>query len=283
MPTIYEVQAPDGRILEIEGPDDASQDQIMLAAQEIYSGLPERSVEAEALQQPEEKPFGVAEYAQAPLELGKAVTRGLGGALLSSAAGLAELADIATDRLGFEDLIDSGEDNELIRLANAGQEALQETLGASEPYRDLWFTKFGEGVGSVGAFFLPTGLIGAAGRAAGLAAKTTTGLQTAGAITAGGGMMVDDSVNRVADARLRGIEVTKDQEDAAAALSFLVGGLEAFTPLQVLKKIRGLKDPELAKQQFDAIRSVIKTGTGEGIQEVTSGLLMDAIQYGHIR
>jgi hypothetical protein len=213
--------------------------------------------------QPEEKPFGVAEYAQAPLELGKAVTRGLGGALLSSAAGLAELADIATDRLGFEDLIDSGEDNELIRLANAGQEALQETLGASEPYRDLWFTKFGEGVGSLGAFLL-----------------ITRGLGGAGAITAGGGMMVDDSVNRVADARLRGIEVTKDQEDAAAALSFLVGGLEAFTPLQVLKKIRGLKDPELAKQQFDAIRSVIKTGTGEGIQEVTSGLLMDAIQYG---
>jgi hypothetical protein len=241
----------------------------------------EKSLQDEqALQQPEEKPFGVAEYAQAPLELGKAVTRGLGGALLSSAAGLAELADIATDRLGFEDLIDSGEDNELIRLANAGQEALQETLGASEPYRDLWFTKFGEGVGSIGSFFLPTGLIGAAGRAAGLAAKTTTGLQTAGAITAGGGMMVDDSVNRVADARLRGIEVTKDQEDAAAALSFLVGGLEAFTPLQVLKKIRGLKDPELAKQQFDAIRSAIKTGTGEGIQEVTSGLLMDAIQYG---
>jgi hypothetical protein len=118
----------------------------------------EKSLQDEqALQQPEEKPFGVAEYAQAPLELGKAVTRGLGGALLSSAAGLAELADIATDRLGFEDLIDSGEDNELIRLADAGQEALQETLGASEPYRDLWFTKFGEGVGSIGSFFLPTG------------------------------------------------------------------------------------------------------------------------------
>jgi hypothetical protein len=81
MPTVYKVQAPDGRILKIEGPDDASQDQIMLAAQEIYSGLPERSVEAEAVEQPEEKPFGVAEYAQAPLELGKAVTRGLGGAL----------------------------------------------------------------------------------------------------------------------------------------------------------------------------------------------------------
>jgi hypothetical protein len=43
----------------------------------------EKSLQDEqALQQPEEKPFGVAEYAQAPLELGKAVTRGLGGALL---------------------------------------------------------------------------------------------------------------------------------------------------------------------------------------------------------
>jgi hypothetical protein len=48
----------------------------------------------------------------------------------------------------------------------------------------------------------------------------------------------------------------------------LVGGLEAFTPLQVLKKIRGLKDPELAKQQFDAIRSVIKTGTGEEFKKL---------------
>jgi hypothetical protein len=280
MPTIYEVQAPDGRILEIEGPDDASQDQIMLAAQEIYSGLPERSVEAKALQQPEEKPFGVAEYAQAPLEFGKAVTRGFGSALLSSAAGLAELADIATDRLGFEDLIDSGQDNELIRLANAGQEALQETLGASEPYRDLWFTKFGEGVGSIGSFFLPTGLIGAAGRAAGLADKTTRGLQAAGAGATGVGMGADEQAARIEWARRSGIEISEDQEDASIFLGGLVGLTEIATPLLILKKIRGVKDPKRRDESFDAIRSAIKTGTLEGVQEVTASLMQDAIQYG---
>jgi hypothetical protein len=234
----------------------------------------EKSLQDEqALQQPEEKPFGVAEYAQAPLELGKAVTRGLGGALLSSAAGLAELADIATDRLGFEDLIDSGEDNELIRLANAGQEALQETLGASEPYRDLWFTKFGEGVGSIGSFFLPTGILGAAGRAAGLAAKTTRGLQTAGAGTTAVGLGAEEQAARIEQARLRGVEISEDQEDASIVGGGFVGISEIATPLAILKKIRKVTDPKRRDESFDAIRSAIKTGTLEGVQEVTASLM----------
>jgi hypothetical protein len=241
----------------------------------------EKSLQDEqALQQPEEKPFGVAEYAQAPLELGKAVTRGLGGALLSSAAGLAELADIATDRLGFEDLIDSGEDNELIRLADAGQEALQETLGASEPYRDLWFTKFGEGVGSIGSFFLPTGILGAAGRAAGLAAKTTRGLQTAGAGVTAVGLGAEEQAARIEQARLRGVEISEDQEDASIVGGGLVGISEIATPLAILKKIRKVTDPKRRDESFDAIRSAIKTGTLEGVQEVTASLMQDAIQYG---
>jgi hypothetical protein len=230
--------------------------------------------------QPEEKPFGVAEYAQAPLELGKAVTRGLGGALLSSAAGLAELADVVTDRLGFEDLIDSGQDNELIRLADAGQEALQETLGASEPYRDLWFTKFGEGVGSIGSFFLPTGILGAAGRAAGLAAKTTRGLQTAGAGTTAVGLGAEEQAARIEQARLRGVEISEDQEDASIVGGGLVGISEIATPLAILKKIRKVTDPKRRDESFDAIRSAIKTGTLEGVQEVTASLMQDAIQYG---
>jgi hypothetical protein len=241
----------------------------------------EKSLQDEqALQQPEEKPFGVAEYAQAPLELGKAVTRGLGGALLSSAAGLAELADVVTDRLGFEDLIDSGQDNELIRLANAGQEALQETLGASEPYRDLWFTKFGEGVGSIGSFFLPTGILGAAGRAAGLAAKTTTGLQKAGTRATAVGFGANEQADRIEQARLRGVEISEDQEDASIVGGGFVGISEVLTPLAVLKKIKKLKDPKLNDQAFDPIRSAIKTGTLEGVQEVTASLMQDAIQYG---
>jgi hypothetical protein len=37
MPTIYEVEAPDGTILEIEGPDDASQEAVLQAAQDLYA------------------------------------------------------------------------------------------------------------------------------------------------------------------------------------------------------------------------------------------------------
>jgi hypothetical protein len=205
---------------------------------------------------------------------------GLVALFLSSAAGLAELADVVTDRLGFEDLIDSGEDNELIRLADAGQEALQETLGASEPYRDLWFTKFGEGVGSIGSFFLPTGILGAAGRAAGLAAKTTTGLQKAGTRATAVGFGANEQADRIEQARLRGVEISEDQEDASIVGGGFVGISEVLTPLAVLKKIKKLKDPKLNDQAFDPIRSAIKTGTLEGVQEVTASLMQDAIQYG---
>jgi hypothetical protein len=50
--------------------------------------------------------------------------------------------------------------------------------------------------------------------------------------------------------------------------------------LAVLKKIKKLKDPKLNDQAFDPIRSAIKTGTLEGVQEVTASLMQDAIQYG---
>jgi len=125
MPTIYEVQAPDGRILEIEGPDNAPQDQIMLAAQDIYSRMQSEASQTspvETQQQPaeEESGFTLADFGEGAKEYGKSIVRGFGSGLLSAGSGLAELADVATDRLGLEDLIDSGDESELIRLANYG-------------------------------------------------------------------------------------------------------------------------------------------------------------------
>jgi hypothetical protein len=59
MATIYEVQAPDGSILEIEGPDGATDAQIMQAAAELYQ--PQQQA---APQQPVQAPqFGGMESA----------------------------------------------------------------------------------------------------------------------------------------------------------------------------------------------------------------------------
>jgi hypothetical protein len=93
-------------------------------------------------------------------------------------------------------------------------------------------------------------------------------------------MGADEQAARIEWARRSGIEISEDQEDASIFLGGLVGLTEIATPLLILKKIRGVKDPKRRDESFDAIRSAIKTGTLEGVQEVTASLMQDAIQYG---
>ena len=67
----------------------------------------------------------------------KAVPRGFASGFLSSAEGIAELADATTNFVGLENLIDSGEENELVRLAREGRKSLNESfLGVDEKYKD---------------------------------------------------------------------------------------------------------------------------------------------------
>jgi len=285
MPTIYEVQAPDGRILEIEGPDNAPQDQIMLAAQDIYSRMQSEASQTspvETQQQPaeEESGFTLADFGEGAKEYGKSIVRGFGSGLLSAGSGLAELADVATDRLGLEDLIDSGDENELIRLANSGQEFLQDNFGVSDAYKDSWLTMFGEAVGSIGSFLVPGGALGAIGKGVGLTKGAIKTAQTIAAATQGGGLGAAEQAARIEQSRARGIDVSEDQADAAIAFGTLAGTSEAFAPLKILKKIRFLRDPKTSNKAFDMVSSALKTGTMEGAQEVAASLMQDAIQMG---
>jgi hypothetical protein len=81
---------------------------------------------------------------------------------------LAELADAGANALGFEDLIDSGDDNELVRLAREGRKSLDASfLGGDVAYQDEWFTKFGGALGTMASFLTPAvaaKLAGAAGK-----------------------------------------------------------------------------------------------------------------------
>ena len=103
----------------------------------------------------------------------KGVPRGFANSFLSAGEGVAELADAATNALGFEDAIDSGDQNALVAASREGRRLVQEYLGADEAYRDEWLTKFGEGVGSFASFFTPTVAV----KALGLAGKATKAIE----------------------------------------------------------------------------------------------------------
>ena len=152
MPTTP-VSTPDGKIIEVNHPDGATDESIIRYAFEQYQVDPSIAKEQST------------DYLELTGEMGKGVVRGFGSGLLSAGAGLAELADVGTDFIGLEGLIDSGDENELIRLANEGKQALNESMGVGDAYKDNYLVKLSEGLGSIGSFFVP-GL--GVGRAAGL-------------------------------------------------------------------------------------------------------------------
>jgi len=167
-------------------------------------------------------------------EFGKAIPRAFAGSFLSAAEGLAEFADAGTNFVGLDELIDSGDDNELVRLAREGRESINSgVLGADEAYQDQWSTKFGEGVGSLASFFTPAGAV----KLAGLAGKAATGTQLAGGLTLAGGAGAGDQAQRIQAARDQGIEVSQEQEDASIGFGTLVGFSELAPVAGLLRKI----------------------------------------------
>ena len=100
-----------------------------------------------------------------PLEVGKGLVRGFGQGVLSTASGAAQLADAATDLLGAEDLIDSGNENFLINLADQGTKSIEENFGVDEEYKDSYLVKLSEGLGSIGSIIGFGGVGGVAAKA----------------------------------------------------------------------------------------------------------------------
>ena len=250
-------------------------------------------------------------------EMLKGLGRGFGKGLLSAGAGLAELADAGTDLIGLETLIDSGDENFLINAANQGKDALDEYMGVGEAYRDSYLVDLSEGLGSVGSFLVPG--LGAAGAAArlGAASNVARNIGTATTVAAGVGSGSDDQAQRIIVAREKGIDVSDKAADLSVIFGGVVGASEAAAHLSLLKKIRGIKEPEdivkglqkklddavksgdeiaIARTRnelftearklnriqtgYDRVKSALQQGLTEGIQEAASGLAQDLIQYG---
>jgi len=205
------------------------------------------------------------------LETGKGVARGFLGSFATLGEGLAEQADALTNFLGAEDLIDSGEDNELVRLSRDANRSLQEKLGGDIEYRDQFMTKFGEGLGSFGSFIVPGGALKLLG--APRAALGATTLQASG-VGAG------EQAQRIDRARDEGIDVTSAQEDAAILGGSIVGLSELAPVSRVLSKITKSAEPGFKKGIANKVKSALVTGGVEGVQEVAASILQDAVERG---
>jgi len=210
-------------------------------------------------------------------EFGKGIARGFTGSFLSAAEGLAELADAGTNLIGLDGLIDSGEDNELVRLARSGRESINSSaLGVDERYQDQWSTKFGEGLGSLASFFTPAGAV----KVAGLAGKAASTTQLAGGLTLAGGAGAGDQAQRIQAARDSGIEVSQAQEDASIGLGTLVGFSEMAPIGSMLRKISKTAPKEFVNSIKSRLMSAAKSGGFEGLQEVSASIAQNAIERG---
>ena len=260
---IYEVTDPLGRIMEVQGSTPPSPMQIQALFERYDSEKEERFAE--------ERTFGGQAF-----ETVKAVPRNFAGSFLTAGEGLAELADAATNFVGLEDLIDSGEENELVRLSREGRASLQEAMGADEAYRDTWLTKFGEGVGSFASFFTPAAALkvaGATGKLAGLA-------QTAGTGALAVGMGSGEQAQRIQAARKQGMEISEEDEDLAIFGGSVVGLSELLPVNRLLRRISADLDPATKISIKERITGALATGGAEGLQEVVASILQDAVERG---
>jgi hypothetical protein len=213
-------------------------------------------------------------------EFAKSIPREFAGAFLSTGEGLAELADAGANALGFEDLIDSGDDNELVRLAREGRKSLDASfLGGDVAYQDEWFTKFGGALGTMASFLTPAGaakLAGATGKGLGAVSKA----KKASEIALTGGLGTSRQAEGVRQRRALGEEVSQEEEDLAVGLGAVIGQLDRFQISSMLRRI-----PKSAPANFvDAIKQNLKSasrsGLEEAVQETTTEILQNAVERG---
>ena len=263
MPT-YEITDPTGRVMRVDGPTPPNP----MQQKAIFDRY-----DAEQAEDPfaDERTFGGQVF-----ETAKAIPRGFAGSFLTAGEGLAELADAATNTIGLEDLIDSGEDNAMVSLARDGRAALQESMGADEAYRDTWMTKFGEGLGSFASFFTPAAALKVAGATGKLASLGQLG--GAGALAVGSG--AGDQAQRIQAARDQGIDVSEGDEDLAIGVGGLIGFSELAAPTRLLSRLSKNVDLKTKIKIGERLKGALGTGVVEGVQEAVAGILQDATERG---
>jgi hypothetical protein len=234
MPTIYSVQAPDGTIYDIEGPDDATDEQVAAFAAQQFGGVePVTTAEIPSASEPPSQPLRVdvnalPEAQRRPDTM--AALRGFGDTMLLNYA----------DEIGsaIEAGAISGPEYDQLMAENAALRAADDPNARAT----------GEVLGILGGMLVPAGI---AGRVAGIPRQMLVGAGTGAAMNAISGSGANGPDNRtdtLGEDALIGAVVGS----AAAPVAALARRVVQATPLPLGRRINGAIDQTAAD---DAIRA----------------------------
>ena len=243
-----------------------------LTGLDLFTGVERGLVDQPLIQDPDESdnPF---------LAFGRGIGRGGMQTGIAIGEGLFSIADMAANFANYEDLIDP-ETSEVFKNLNEAREWVgnERTVVG----------KLGEAVGSMLAFMAPgIGAIGQAGKAASLATKGAQyadaarrakglaigfrGLQGAAAVGSGAGQ-ASQMMKAYKDA---GGDYTTGQRNYAIAFGIPIGALELIGPEMILRGFgKELANP-IKNEILRRVTGLGANATGEGAQEVLSGVLQE--------
>ena len=255
---VYQVTGPDGNLYRIEGPEGATDAEVIAAVRS--------QIEAETASAPT-TPMSIEDQVARDIELQQLLRRGDAGLFdnILSGLGVGAIAPLESAALGAATLLDEEQELE-------AREAIQSTADYVSPSGgdpEALSYKLASGVGSLGAF-LGTALLGPAALPAALA------------LTAGGGA-------GEASERARAAGVSEEERNEAAFKGMFVGALDIL-PLgrfvsklgvPVLTDMVNKLGPKTVATFRDRIRNAAVTGGIEGGQEATAAVLQNAIEQGY--
>jgi hypothetical protein len=263
----YNLTLRDGSTIQVEAPENASQEEILRRAnrqrtlqgmQERFAGREEgrqaRLAELDAMRPP-------------PPEEETGFFGDLAGGFASGVVGVGETA-----ALGAATLLDEEEELAARERIQGAASAIRPSFGDEEDLTFKIASAFGSIAGFLGVGAAVTYGAGAAGL--GAAGAGIAGLLGAGALGVGAGA-------GEASERARAAGATEEERNRAARLGALVGSTEALPLRRILGKLTGDLGEEVVQGFRNRVVSALRTGGEEAAQEAGASIAQNLIERGY--